>query len=49
MNKIIDILSGIGLLIALFLILDKGTAAAKLVTSLMTSATQGIKVLQGRG
>lgn len=49
MNKIVDILSGIGILIALYLILSKGDAMSQLITSVMSNGINGIKVLQGRG
>ena len=48
MKYITDILSGIGILIALYLILSQSAGASKLISSFMTSMTSGIKTLQGR-
>lgn len=48
MNYIIKVLSGIGMLIALYLVLSNAGNTAKLVSNLMDSTTKGIKVLQGR-
>ena len=48
MNHIKEILSGIGILIAVYLVLSKGDATRKLINSVIDGATKGIKVLQGR-
>ena len=49
MKSVTEILSGIGILIGLYLILSQGSASVNLIKSIMDSATNGIKVLQGRG
>lgn len=49
MKHITEILSGIGVLIVIYLFLSKGDNTIKLVNSLMTNAVNGVKVLQGRG
>ena len=48
MKYITDILSGIGILIAIYLILSEASGASQLISSFMTSMTSGIKTLQGR-
>ena len=48
MKHITDILSGIGVLIGIYLILSHGDETRKLISSVLTNATSGIKVLQGR-
>ena len=48
MGHLTKILSGIGILIGLYLVLSKGTNATKLISGVMDSAVNGIKVLQGR-
>ena len=49
MKSITDILSGIGVLIALYLVLYNADASVNLVSTIINSASNGIKVLQGRG
>ena len=49
MKYVREILSGIGILVAIYLVLSQGGGAVSLLNSLMQSATNGIKVLQGRG
>ena len=49
MKHITDILSGIGILIVIYLVLSNGGNAIALLNALMQSAINGIKVLQGRG
>ena len=49
MGKFKDVLGGIGILIAVYLVLSNGTATTKLIDSLMSNSTNAIKVLQGRG
>ena len=43
-----DTISGIGLLIAIFLFLDNYTASVKIINAISTNTVSGIKVLQGR-
>jgi hypothetical protein len=47
-NKIFDVIGGIGVLIAIFLFLNNGGATTKIISSLASNATAGIKTLQGR-
>lgn len=49
MKAITDILGGIGILIALYLVLSNATASTNLISTVINSASNGIKVLQGRG
>ena len=49
MHTVTKVLSGIGILIGIYLILSNGHETSKLINSVMSSATNGIKVLQGRG
>lgn len=46
--KIGKIISGIGLLIAVYLFVSNANETAKIITSLGENTTRGIKVLQGR-
>lgn len=48
MKSVVVILSGIGALIAIFLLLDKGDKTVKIIETIATNSTAGIKVLQGR-
>lgn len=49
MKSITDILGGIGILIGLYLILSNAEPTAKLFSTIIKSASNGVKVLQGRG
>lgn len=49
MKHITDILSGIGILIGIYLVLSHGGEAKRLIESVLENTTNGIKVLQGRG
>jgi len=49
MKHITDILSGIGILIAIYLVIANGNQTTKLINSIMSNTVNGIKVLQGRG
>lgn len=49
MKSITEILSGIGILIAIYLILSNGKAMSQLIESVLSNGVNGIKVLQGRG
>ena len=48
MNNLIKILSGIGLLIGIFLVINQGDSTSKLVNTISSNSIRGIKVLQGR-
>ena len=47
-KKIIEVLSGIGLLIAIYLFLTNGTKTVAIVNSIAENSVKGIKTLQGR-
>lgn len=49
MGNIIKILSGIGILIAIYLFLANGTQTVKIINSISSNTIDGIQVLQGRG
>lgn len=49
MGTISKILSGTGLLICLYLVLDNANETTKIVNSLGNMYTGSVKVLQGRG
>ena len=48
MKQFGKIMAGIGILIAIFLFLSKGGSTIKIIDTIGTNATQGIKTLQGR-
>lgn len=48
MNQILAVVTGIFVLIAIFLFLDKGDKTVKIISVLAGNATTGIKTLQGR-
>lgn len=48
MNKIVDVLAGIGILIAIYLFIANGTNSVRIVNALGTNTISGIKTLQGR-
>lgn len=48
MNKVMEIASGIGILIAIYLFLANGNNTVKIINSLGSNTISGIKVLQGR-
>lgn len=48
MNRISDWIAGIGMLIALFLVLSRSRETVSIINSFASNATAGIKVLQGR-
>ena len=48
MNKVFEVISGIGILIALFLFLRNYKATTSIISSMSSNAISGIKVLQGR-
>jgi hypothetical protein len=48
MKQFIKIVSGIGILIAIYLFLSKGTTTASIINSIASNTVAGIKTLQGR-
>lgn len=48
MNKIFDVIGGIGILIAIYLFLSQSKATTSIISSMASNATSGIKTLQGR-
>lgn len=48
MNKVFEVVSGIGILIAVFLFLNNYKATTSIISSLASNSISGIKVLQGR-
>jgi hypothetical protein len=42
------ILAGIGVLIGIYLFVSKADQTAKIISTIASNSTQGIKVLQGR-
>lgn len=48
MSKIFNVISGIGILIAIFLFLNNRKATVDVINSISGNAVKGIKTLQGR-
>ena len=48
MNHLSSWLSGIGILIFVYLVLNKGTESVNIIKAIATSGTSAIKTLQGR-
>jgi hypothetical protein len=48
MNKVFDVLAGIGILIGIYLFLANGNQTVSIINSIASNTTSGIKVLQGR-
>jgi hypothetical protein len=48
MNKVFDVLSGIGILIAIYLFLVNGKSTTSIISTIASNTTAGIKTLQGR-
>lgn len=48
MNKVFEVVSGIGILIAVYLFLSNYKATTSIISSLASNSISGIKVLQGR-
>ncbi|MGE6604857.1 hypothetical protein ACQKEY_24575 [Lysinibacillus fusiformis] len=48
MNKVFDVLSGIGILIAIYLFLANGKSTTSIISTIASNTTAGIKTLQGR-
>jgi hypothetical protein len=47
-GKVFDVISGIGILIAIYLFLANSRATTSIINTISTNATSGIKTLQGR-
>jgi hypothetical protein len=48
MSKFVQVLSGIGILIAIYLFLNNGSKTVQIIESLASNSVKGIKALQGR-
>jgi hypothetical protein len=48
MNRAFDIISGMGILIAIFLFLNNGNATVSIIKTIGSNTTTGIRTLQGR-
>ena len=48
MNRVFDTLSGIGILIGIYLFLNNGSATTSIIKTIAENTTSGIKTLQGR-
>jgi hypothetical protein len=48
MGKIFDVISGMGILIAIFLFLNNGNSTVSIIQTIGQNTTAGIKTLQGR-
>lgn len=48
MNKVFDVVAGIGLLIAIYLFLKNYKATTSIISSISSNGISGIKTLQGR-
>ena len=49
MSKLVTVLSGIGVLIAIYLFLNNGRETTSIINSIGSNSIAGIKTLQGRG
>ncbi|WP_162833761.1 MULTISPECIES: hypothetical protein [Exiguobacterium] len=48
MNKVFDVIGGMGLLIMLYLFLSNGKQTTSIINSVAGNSIKGIKTLQGR-
>lgn len=48
MNRIFDVVSGMGILIAIFLFLNNGRSTVDIIQTIGSNTTAGIRTLQGR-
>lgn len=48
MQRLVQVLSGIGMLIAFYLFLSKGTQTVNIINAVAKNSISGIKTLQGR-
>lgn len=49
MSKVVTVLTGIGVLIGIYLFLANGKETTSIINSIGSNGISGIKVLQGRG
>ena len=48
MNNVMSVISGIGILIGMYLVLSNATAATQIISTVASNSINGIQVLQGR-
>jgi hypothetical protein len=48
MGKVMDIVSGVGILIGIYLFLSRGDSSVKIIDTIAKNSVDGIKTLQGR-
>lgn len=48
MNKVFDVIAGVGLLIGIFLFLNNSKATTSIIQTISTNSISGIRTLQGR-
>jgi hypothetical protein len=48
MNKVFDVLAGVGFLIGMYLLLSQSKATTSIISTIASNTTAGIKTLQGR-
>jgi len=48
MNKVFDVIAGIGVLIGIYLFLANGKQTTSIISTIATNSISGIKTLQGR-
>jgi hypothetical protein len=48
MNRIFDVVSGMGILIAIYLFLANGSSTVNIIQTIGSNTTSGIRTLQGR-
>ena len=48
MARLVEILTGVGILIGIFLIVSHGAESAKIINAIGMNSVNGIKTLQGR-
>lgn len=48
MNKVFDVIAGIGMLIAIYLFLSNYKATTSVISTIASNGISGIKTLQGR-
>jgi hypothetical protein len=48
MNRVFDVVSGMGILIAIYLFLANGKSTVDIIQTIGSNTTSGIKTLQGR-
>jgi hypothetical protein len=48
MGRVFDVISGMGILIAIYLFLNNGNSTVSIIQTIGNNTTAGIKTLQGR-